>query len=119
MAPLRSIAAIVVGLAFMLTFAGMVAPVLGALAGVAGFLGANGMAAVIAGWLAARIAGYAELAHAIGLAAILAIGTLMAASGETPPHQPGWYVPVAGVVGVAGVLAGGWLRSAAAEAARP
>jgi hypothetical protein len=77
------------------------------------------MSAVIAGWLAARIAGYAEFAHAIGLAAIIAIGTLVAASSPVPDHQPGWYVPVVGAVGVTGVLFGGWLRSAAAVAPRP
>ncbi len=119
MQALRSVAAVILGLAFMLSFAGIVAPVLGRIAGIAGFLLANGMAAVIAGWLAARIASYAELAHASALAAIIAIGTGVAASSPVPAHQPGWYVPVAGAIGVAGVVFGGWLRSAAARATRP
>jgi hypothetical protein len=116
---LRSVAAVILGLAFMLSFAGIVAPVLGRIVGIAGFLMANVMSAVIGGWLTARIAGYAELAHAAGLAAIIAIGTIVAASAPLPAHQPGWYVPVAGLIGIAGVLFGGWLRSAAALAARP
>lgn len=116
---LRSLAAVVVGFAFMLTFAGVVAPVLAAVLGLPGFLAANGMSAVIAGWLVARIAGHAELAHAAGLAAVIAVGTVIFASVEPLSPQPGWYVPVAGVVGVAGVLFGGWLRSAAARVPRP
>lgn len=118
MSALRSVAAVVMGLAFMLTFAGLVAPVLAAFAGVPGFLAANAMAAVIGGWLAARIAGRAELAHAVALAVVIAIGTILAASVEPPVPQPVWYVPVAGLVGVTGVLIGGWLRGAAAEARR-
>jgi hypothetical protein len=116
---LRSAVAIALGFAFLLTFAGLVAPVLGALAGVAGFLAANGMASIIAGWLAARIAGRAAFLHAVGLAVLIGIGTVVVVSGPLPEHQPRWYVPLAGVVGVAGVLFGGWLRSAAAGAARP
>ncbi len=103
----------------MLTFAGVVTRVLAALLGLPGFLAANGMSAVVAGWLVARIAGHAELAHAAGLAAVIAVGTLIAASVEAPSTQPGWYVPVAGVVGIVGVLFGGWLRSAAARVPRP
>lgn len=103
----------------MLTFAGVVAPVLARLAGAIGFLAANGTAAVIAGWLAARIAARAPFAHAAALAVVMAIGTIAAAVSAAPSHQPGWYAPVAGLVGVAGVLFGGWLRSAAADAARP
>lgn len=116
---LRSVVGIIVALAFMLTFAGLVAPVLAGIAGVAGFLAANGMSAVIGGWLAARVAGYAEFTHALALAVILAVGTFAAASAVPPGHQPGWYVPVAGIVGVTGVLVGGWIRAAAALAPRP
>ena len=116
---LRSVAAIALGLAFMLTFASVVAPVLGRLLGMAGLLAGNGTAAIIAGWLAARVAGHAPSAHAAVLAAVIAVGTVLAASSARPPHQPAWYVPVAGAAGVAGVLFGGWLRSAAARAARP
>ena len=119
MAVLRSVVAVVAGFGFMLTFAGLVAPVLAAIAGMVGFLAANGLAAITAGWLAARIAGRAELAHAIALAAVIAIGTVIAAASEPPAPQPGWYIPVAGLVGIAGIIVGGWLRSAAAEAARP
>lgn len=119
MSVLRSVAAVALGLAFMLTFAGVVAPVLGAMLGALGFLAGNGMSAVIGGWLAARIAGRAELAHAAALAAVIATGTIVALTTEPPAGQPGWYAPAAGVVGVAGVFMGGWVRAAAAEAARP
>lgn len=119
---LRSFTAILFGIAFMATTARILGPVLAAVFGVAGVLAGNGIAAVIAGWLAARIAGYAEFKHAIALAAAIGLLTVVVILGGPPPGeppQPGWYGPVVGLIGICGVLLGGWLRAAAADAARP
>jgi hypothetical protein len=72
------------------------------------------LAAIMGGWITARLAGRAEMGHAAALALVMAAMTLQVVMGERPEGQPGWYAPVVGMLGVLGVLAGGWLRAAAA-----
>lgn len=70
-------------------------------------------AAVAGGWLAARLAATAPLAHAAALAGVvlvMSVGSMPAAH----PGQPAWYGWAIAVVGAAGALAGGWLRLRAA-----
>jgi hypothetical protein len=123
--PLRSLTAVVAGFGFMTTAVMIGTRLTGWLLGAAGLGGAlvaaglivAGLAALMGGWIAGRIAGYAPLQHAAALAALLAVLTTMMMAGDLPPGTPGWYPAAAGAVGVAGVLVGGWLRSAAAAAA--
>jgi hypothetical protein len=127
MRPLRSLTAVVAGFGFMTTAVLIGTNLVGVLLHAAGYpnlmVGAGllvaGLAAVMGGWIAGRIAVVAPLQHAMALAALLALLTTMMMGGELPPGTPGWYPGVVGGVGVAGVLLGGWLRSAAAHAQRP
>lgn len=124
---LRSTVAVLAGLGFMLSAVMIGTGLVGSLLLPAGLLGAyvavslgiSFLAAMFGGWLAARIGGGAEMAHAGALAALLATMTVLVIAGDRPVQQPVWYAPTVGVLGVAGVLAGGWLRGAAAHAARP
>lgn len=133
MSILRSVAAVLAGLGFMVStvMAGsLIAAMLfipGGIAAVqrgavpaevpplylAANLGVSFMGAVFGGWLAARIGTSAPLAHAGALAALTAVMALLSAQQPAGP-QPGWYPAVIGAIGVAGVLAGGKLRAAAA-----
>lgn len=68
-------------------------------------------AAILGGWLAARLAGGNALGHAAAVAAIiLAMGIATAFTSGTQPGQPSWYQLVVTLLGVAGALMGGWLR---------
>lgn len=124
MRPLRSLTAIVAGFGFMTTAVLIGTNLIGVLLHAAGLanlmiaagLVVAGLAAVMGGWIAARIAGVAPFQHATALAALLAILTTMMLGGELPPGTPRWYPAIVGGVGVAGVLVGGWLRSAAGDA---
>jgi hypothetical protein len=80
---------------------------------VAAKLATSALGGVLGGWLAARIAAFAPFAHAVVLAAIVAltVGWGLTLAGGSP------YSIVIGAIDVAGVLAGGKLRAAAAEAA--
>lgn len=121
---LRSAVAVVAGFGFVNTAlwigGGLIGAVLQALglgrAAVAAILLVSTLAAIMAGWITARLAGYAEMRHAAVLAAIMGAMTLSFALGDRPEGQPGWYAPVVGGLGVGGVLAGGWLRASAARA---
>jgi hypothetical protein len=133
---LRSIAAIVAGFGFMAstvmvgtiiatalfwpggstTTAGQEGIALMPALFVAARLGMGFVAAVMGGWLAARIGDRAPFAHAVALAVLTAVLAVLSA-----PHAPaetpaGWYPWVVAILGVAGVLLGGKLRAAAAEA---
>lgn len=124
MSLLRSAAAVVAGFGFLNTAlwigGGLIAAVLHQLgmgrAAVAAILVVSALAALMGGWITARIAGGAEMAHAAALAALMAAITITVSLGERPEGQPGWYAPVVGLLGVAGILAGGWLRASAAAA---
>jgi hypothetical protein len=121
---LRSAAAVVAGFGFLNTAlwigGGLIAALFQELgmgrAAVGAILVVSGLAAVMGGWITARIAGGAEMAHAGALAAIMGALTLSISLGERPEGQPGWYAPVVGAIGMAGILAGGWLRASAAAA---
>lgn len=125
---LRSIAAIVAGLGFMsaTTTVGMlVASVafgetrkgISAPAPPDGYFYVSlvvlGMGAVVGGWLAARIATFAPYGHAAAMAALVAILSIVLATGPPAPGQPGWYPSAIGLVAVIGILLGGKLRAAA------
>ena len=73
-----------------------------------------GMGAVVGGWLAARIASFAPYGHAAAMAAIVAVLSIEVATAAPPPGQPGWYPSAIGLVAVVGILLGGKLRAAAA-----
>jgi hypothetical protein len=121
---LRSVVAVVAGLGFVLTamwigggLLGVVLHQLGMMrVAVAAILVVSTLAAIMGGWITARLAGRAEMLHAAALAAVMAVMTLRVMMGDRPEGQPGWYAPTVGALGVAGMLAGGWLRASAAEA---
>jgi hypothetical protein len=121
---LRSVVAVVAGLGFVLTamwigggLLGVVLVQLGLMrVAVAAILVVSTLAAIMGGWITARLAGRAEMLHAAALAAVMAVMTLRVMLGDRPDGQPAWYAPTVGALGVAGMLAGGWLRASAAEA---
>lgn len=121
---LRSVVAVVAGLGFVLTamwigggLLGVVLYQLGMMrVAVAAILVVSTLAAIMGGWITARLAGRAEMLHAAALAAVMAVMTLRVVLGDRPEGQPEWYAPTVGALGVAGMLAGGWLRASAAEA---
>ena len=125
MLALRSLAAVLAGLGFMLSTVMIGTGLVGVLLLSAGMgraylvasLLISTLAAMFGGWLAARIAGFAEMTHAAALAALIGAMTVNIVL-QGPPEgvapQPPWYAPAVGVLGVGGVLAGGWLRAAAA-----
>lgn len=79
-------------------------------------LGYSFLAAVLGGWVAARIAAHRPLLHAGIVGAVM---LLLALGGEAPDGRtPAWYGTVIGVIGATGALTGGWVR-ARAEAAPP
>jgi hypothetical protein len=106
---LRSAAAIVVGFVFMWATI-LVGTIVAGTHLVPGLL-IRVIGAVFGGWLTARTAGRAPLAHAAVLAAV--VGLIAILSGTAASAVPIWYAVTAGVLGAAGVLAGGWLRAAA------
>jgi hypothetical protein len=126
MSPLRSAAAIVAGFGFVNTAmwigGGLISAVFHAAgfggAAIAAIIGVSALAAIMGGWITARLAGRAEFQHALVLAGIMGIIPVLIVLGGLPEGQPAWYPLAVGAVGVAGVLAGGWLRASAAEATR-
>ena len=67
-------------------------------------------AAVLGGWLAARIAAHQPLLHA-GIVAVVMLVLAVLGDGNPPDAGvPAWYGTVVGTLGAAGALAGGWLR---------
>jgi hypothetical protein len=108
---LRSAASIAAGLGFLTSTRIVAASV--------GFPAANlaiaAFGAVLAGWLTARIAGFAPYGHATALAAIVTVLSIVSASNEPALPQPAWHPATAGIIAVVGVLLGGKLRAAAAR----
>lgn len=67
-------------------------------------------AAVLGGWLAARIAAHKPMFHAGIVAAVMLV---LAAAGDTEAAAsgvPGWYNPVVGAIGATGAILGGLLH---------
>ena len=133
---LRSIAAVLVGLAFMAATTAVWTIVANATLLPGGpdaasgspyrmmtYLYVNlvvcGVGAVLGGWLTARTAPSSPYAHAAVLAAIIAVISIPSATGAPAPAQPHWYPAALGVIAVVGVLLGGKLRAAAASANGP
>lgn len=129
---LRSLAAVIAGLGFMLStvMVGTMAAAFLLLPGhmtggaapvgrvplvyLAANLAVSFVAAIFGGWLSARIGRAAPMGHAVALAVLTGVLAIASAIQTAPQAQPWWYAVVTGVVGVAGVLAGGSLRAAAA-----
>jgi hypothetical protein len=127
---IRSIAAIILGLGFMLatTTVGMLVTSvafgdtrkgISSPTAPGGYFYVSlivlGMGAVVGGWLAARIASFAPYGHAAAMAAVVAVLSIEVATAAPPtPGQPGWYPSAIGLVAVVGILLGGKLRAAAA-----
>jgi hypothetical protein len=126
---LRSIAAVVAGFGFMASTA-MVGTILATALFMPGpptsgavpalylamKLGTTLIGAIFGGWIAARIALSAPMAHALALAALTAVLSVASAQQTAPSGQPVWYPILVGILGVAGILLGGKLRTAAAAA---
>lgn len=70
-------------------------------------------AAVLGGWLTARLAPRVPMGHVLALAALLIAMSIVSATGDQaqPAGQPGWYPIGIAILGVLGVLAGGWLHT--------
>ncbi|MGF1550749.1 MAG: hypothetical protein ACFBQW_09545 [Sphingomonadaceae bacterium] len=77
------------------------------------------LSALAGGWLAARLAPRAPLAHAAALAAVIAIAGLVEGASAEAVNRPGWYLWTVTLLGMAGALAGGWMRSRTSSAALP
>jgi hypothetical protein len=118
MRPLRTTAAIVMGLAFMAATTAVWTIVGKGGAHPYANLAVTGVGAVIGGWLTARTAPGSPYAHAAALAAIIAVIALPTSTGAPAASQPGWYPAAIGLIAVLGVLLGGKLRAAAASAER-
>jgi hypothetical protein len=77
------------------------------------------LAAILGGWVTARLAPAAPQSHVLVLA-VLALGAAIPSATSPALGQPRWYGLVIGIVGVGGILLGGWLRTArTSRAARP
>jgi len=74
-------------------------------------------AAMLAGWLAARLAGSRPLVHAAGVAALMLI--LSSGGGGSPDSlAPEWYGPALMVLMPVGALLGGWILGRSARSPR-
>jgi hypothetical protein len=73
----------------------------------------SGMGAMLGGWVTARLAPSAEMAHVLALAALMILMSLpgVLGYGESQMDQPTWYVYALPVFGVSAAILGGWLRS--------
>lgn len=76
-------------------------------------------AAVLGGWVTARMAPQSPVAHSGALAFVVllfALGDLMAkGASEAAAGQPSWYGWSVALTGALGALAGGWLRTRQAQ----
>lgn len=79
----------------------------------------NTAAAVLGGYMVARIAGYAELWHASGTALIqvVALGGNVFGGGEYAQYTPGWMWVALAVLSAPAIIAGAWVRARAVRAA--
>ena len=71
------------------------------------------MAAVLGGWVTARMAPSREMLHVLALSGLIILMSIPGIMGydQSQVVQPVWYVYLLPVLGVGGVLLGGWLRS--------
>lgn len=71
------------------------------------------IAAVLGGWVAARLAPGSPKAHVIALAVLVVLMSIATAVTQkaATSNQPGWYPITIAVLGVVGVLVGGIWRS--------
>jgi hypothetical protein len=89
----------------------------------ASFLAANLLfalvAAVVGGWLAARIAPSSPRRHVLALGALVVVMSIVVqlVPGAEPNGQPAWYPWAIATIGIAGIIFGGWLRTRARSAA--
>lgn len=77
------------------------------------------LAAILGGWLAARLARRAPLGHGMAVGTIMLVLGLAAAAMEsdgTSGRQPGWYLYALPLLGWIGASLGGGLRSRRVEA---
>lgn len=81
-------------------------------------LGCGFLAAIVGGWLAARVAPKAPLGHAMTVGTIMLVLGLATAAMEsdgTAGNQPGWYLYALSVLGWIGASIGGLMRSRQGE----
>jgi hypothetical protein len=111
---LRSMTAVVLGFAFMAATVIVGTTIAGTLF-IPGLV-IRAFGAVLGGWLTARAAPRAPLAHAAAVATlVLAMSVASAMSAPAGSPQPLWYTALIATIGAGGVLVGGGLRAAAAR----
>ena len=73
----------------------------------------SAMAAMLGGWVTARMAPSAEMVHVGALALLMLLMSIPTMLGYLPGSelQPVWYRYTLPVVGISAALLGGWLRS--------
>lgn len=73
----------------------------------------SAMGAMLGGWVTARMAPAAEMAHVLALAVLIVLMSLpgLLGYGESQADQPVWYIYSLPVLGVGAAILGGWLRS--------
>jgi hypothetical protein len=73
----------------------------------------SAMGAMLGGWVTARMAPNAEMAHVLALASLMILASLpgLLGYGESQADQPQWYIWALPILGVSGAILGGWLRS--------
>ena len=73
----------------------------------------SGMGAMLGGWVTARLAPSAEMAHVLALAALMILMSIpgLLGYGESQADQPRWYIYALPIFGVSAAVLGGWLRS--------
>ena len=73
----------------------------------------SAMGALLGGWVTARMAPAAEMAHVLALALLVLLMCVPALLGYGPAAavEPMWYKVALPVLSVGGALLGGWLRS--------
>lgn len=78
------------------------------------------LAAIVGGWLAARLAVWAPLGHAMAVGTVmlvLGLGTAAMESDGTTGNQPGWYLYALPMIGWVGAATGGLLAARRGQAA--
>lgn len=73
----------------------------------------SAVAALLGGWITARMAPSREMVHVFALAILVILMSLPGLIGydEVQASQPGWYRIFLPLLGVSGAILGGWLRS--------
>jgi hypothetical protein len=73
----------------------------------------SAMGAMLGGWVTARMAPAAEMAHVFALVLLILLMSVPALLGYGPgvEVQPMWYKITLPILGMSGAILGGWLRS--------